>query len=238
VQREARRKPRAPITRGGAYAAKQILDPKLAQENRARIIDAALPLFAQHGYHGTPVRAIANAVGLSVGSIFNYFPDKDSILEEILDGSQARLEQAVAEAQERLEAAPSGADPVELFLDVYRRLVDATEMVRRFTLLAYQETKALMPAKRTPLLDRDRRIRELLKRAARPAIAAGVFSSDCLDLKVNCLLLLAHAWAIRRWALTDYRSVEHYFEDLTTVAVGVMSAQRSKARPRAVSRRN
>ena len=62
------------------FPAKQVLDRKLWEEGRARIPAAALPLFVRHGYHATPVRAIANAAGLSVGSIFNYFTDKDELL--------------------------------------------------------------------------------------------------------------------------------------------------------------
>lgn len=56
-----------------------------AHETRARILDAARAVFEQHGYaHGTTNR-IAVAAGLSVGSLYQYFPNKDAILVELVD---------------------------------------------------------------------------------------------------------------------------------------------------------
>ena len=56
-----------------------------ALETRARILDAARAVFQEHGYaHGTTNR-IAEAAGLSVGSLYQYFPNKDAILVELVD---------------------------------------------------------------------------------------------------------------------------------------------------------
>ena len=74
-----------------------------------------------------------------------------------------------------------------------------------------------------PLLERDRRIAELLKSAARPAIKAGVFSDEALDLKVQCLMVLGHMWALRRWALRQYATVADYFTDLEKIVFGIMA---------------
>lgn len=81
---------------------------------------------------------------------------------------------------------------------MYRRYAEAIDRIRRYTLLAYQETKTLASEQRKPLLERDWRILGLLKEAAQPAIEAGVFSADSLDLKVASLMHLAQAWAVRR----------------------------------------
>jgi len=56
-----------------------------AHETRARILAAAREVFEEHGYaHGTTNR-IAEAAGLSVGSLYQYFPNKDAILVELVD---------------------------------------------------------------------------------------------------------------------------------------------------------
>jgi AcrR family transcriptional regulator len=73
-------------------------------ETRARILDAARVVFAEHGYAAGTTNRIAEAAGLSVGSLYQYFPNKDAILvelvrEHIADGS-ARIVAALAIADD------------------------------------------------------------------------------------------------------------------------------------------
>jgi AcrR family transcriptional regulator len=73
-------------------------------ETRARILDAAARVFSGHGYAAGTTNRIAAEAGLSVGSLYQYFPNKDSILVELVrrhldDGFRAVTEQlAAAEA--------------------------------------------------------------------------------------------------------------------------------------------
>jgi AcrR family transcriptional regulator len=226
------RRRRETITVAGPRSAKQVMDRRLWTDGRARIAETALPLFLKYGYHATPVRVIARAAGISSGSVFNYFSGKEEILKFILDASQAEAEASVAEAEVSLAESRRGVDPVELFLRVYRRYAESIDAIRRYALLAYQEAKSLAPRERAPLFARERRIAELLKSAARPAIQAGSFSRDALDLKIQSLIVLAHAWAVRHWAWSQYETVADYWKDLEPVAVGIMSAHRRPTKPR------
>jgi TetR/AcrR family transcriptional regulator, transcriptional repressor of aconitase len=45
-------------------------------ERRRQILDGARTAFAEHGYEGATVARLEQAIGLSRGAIFNYFPDK------------------------------------------------------------------------------------------------------------------------------------------------------------------
>lgn len=72
-----------------------------AAETRARILDAARDVFQEHGYgHGTTNR-IAEVAGISVGSLYQYFPNKDAILVELvdahIDAGTVALEAALAD---------------------------------------------------------------------------------------------------------------------------------------------
>jgi AcrR family transcriptional regulator len=76
---------------------------KRAHETRARILDAARAVFEEHGYaHGTTNR-IAERAGLSVGSLYQYFPNKDAILVELVD---AHIEAGTAAVLGALPAPP------------------------------------------------------------------------------------------------------------------------------------
>ena len=64
-----------------------------AQRSRRRILDAAHALLKAHGVHQLTTVAIAEASGVSVGALYRFFPNKESIIcqlyEEKLDQVRA-----------------------------------------------------------------------------------------------------------------------------------------------------
>ncbi len=47
------------------------------------IISSALQLLTEKGVHNTPMSAIAKASGTGMGTIYNYFPNKDALINDI-----------------------------------------------------------------------------------------------------------------------------------------------------------
>lgn len=54
---------------------------------RDEILDAAAELFTTRGYASTSTRAIAEAVGIRQASLYHHFPNKEAILEALLDAT-------------------------------------------------------------------------------------------------------------------------------------------------------
>lgn len=50
---------------------------------RQTIINAALELIAEHGFHGAPMAMIAEKAGVGAGTIYRYFPSKDDLIAEL-----------------------------------------------------------------------------------------------------------------------------------------------------------
>jgi AcrR family transcriptional regulator len=84
--------------------------PKIAkertQENQRRIEAAALQLFTRQGFHGTNNREIAEKIGVSTGTIYTYFPGKESIFASLAQRYRShmkeRLRQVVGALKEPL----------------------------------------------------------------------------------------------------------------------------------------
>jgi AcrR family transcriptional regulator len=55
-----------------------------AELTRERILTAAAHVFAEHGYAAGTTNRIAERARISIGSLYQYFPNKDAILAEIL----------------------------------------------------------------------------------------------------------------------------------------------------------
>jgi AcrR family transcriptional regulator len=87
-----------------------LTDRSIASEEKRRLIlDAAVRVFAQKGYHTSRVGDIAEEAGVAHGLLYHYFSSKEEVLEtvfrdawtELLEAF-ARVEQADAPASEQL----------------------------------------------------------------------------------------------------------------------------------------
>ena len=69
--------------------------PKISDERRTerreQILGGARRCFAEHGYEGATVARLEQAIGLSRGAIFNYFPSKEALFVELAVRDSARI---------------------------------------------------------------------------------------------------------------------------------------------------
>lgn len=54
-------------------------------ENRTKLLQAGMTLFAQHGYDGVGVQQIVEAAGVTKPTLYHYFENKLGLLKAILD---------------------------------------------------------------------------------------------------------------------------------------------------------
>lgn len=66
------------------------------------VLDAALDLFARHGFASTRMEDVARAAGLSKGAVYLYFPSKEELFK-------ALVETRTGELRARIEAEASAA---------------------------------------------------------------------------------------------------------------------------------
>ena len=102
-----------------------------SQERVGLILDTAADLFAEVGYEATTTNAIADRAGISIGSLYRYFPDKDAILKALSE----RYYEQVRQMFDRVFVEDMKYLPPEIILD---RLVDPfIEMYTRYPAYAH-----------------------------------------------------------------------------------------------------
>lgn len=79
---------------------------ELRKERRASILEAAIELFAHGGFDGTSIAQIAKKAGVSKGLIYNYFDDKEALLDELIIDSINKLSYLFEEREITEETAP------------------------------------------------------------------------------------------------------------------------------------
>lgn len=71
-----------------------------------RILDAAARIFTEDGYRATTTNDVAAEAGVSIGSVYQYFPNKDALLVGLAERHLAEALPVLVEAGARLRAAP------------------------------------------------------------------------------------------------------------------------------------
>ena len=75
-----------------------------AARNRAAILQAAREAFCELGFGATTVRDVIRRTDLASGTFYNYFPDKEALLRELVEDFQAELLRRLHEAREAAES--------------------------------------------------------------------------------------------------------------------------------------
>jgi len=83
----------------------------------AKVLDKAAVLFATQGFAATSLKDVADAVGLRRSSIYYYYPDKDALLKELVQGVTLPVTQLF------LDIEKEGLPPLAKIREVVRRLV-------------------------------------------------------------------------------------------------------------------
>jgi AcrR family transcriptional regulator len=117
------------------------------RQMRQQLSDTATRMFLERGFDGVRVAEVARACGVSEKTVFNYFPTKEALLLDRLEGTAAALRSALASAT---------TTPIDAAL----RLLDAEldgfagnpEGYRRFGALL--ETVPSLRAYRNDMMDR------------------------------------------------------------------------------------
>jgi AcrR family transcriptional regulator len=79
-----------------------------ADETRQRIVAAAIPLFAAHGFHGASTRELAAAARVNIATLNHYYESKQGLFDAAVDEVYRRL--GARGAQLLADAAPIDLD--------------------------------------------------------------------------------------------------------------------------------
>ncbi len=130
-----------------------MLQVERSERSRTAILDAALELFSHRGYGATSMRDIASKAGVSTGSVYHHFHDKEAIFKALLEQFQAITNQAdfpinvVLSQGQFLDDFTALADAAQLVLTRWRRhvalfYVDAVEFDGRHIQRYYADLAA------------------------------------------------------------------------------------------------
>jgi len=189
----------------------EITGPKIKQ--------AALVLFARHGFAAVTMRQIAANVGVQAGAIYNYTPDKQNLLFDLLDGHMVDLLSKWA-----VELVPK--NPIAALDHFVAFHLDFHIKRPELVFISYMELRNLSEENFNAIVEQ----RRIYEKIIYNLILSGVVSGDFLvpDPKITSLALIALLTGPVDWFREDGRltsdELTRQYCILTRQALGV-SAQ-------------
>lgn len=177
-----------------------------------RIRAAALALFARHGYAAVSMRQIAQDVGVQAGALYNYTPDKQSLLFELMRAHMVEL----------LDAVPVDPDaPPAVQLERFVRFHIAFHHARPDAVfIAYMELRSLTPENFAEIEALRSRYEATLERI----LQAGAPAFSVIDTKIATLAVIAMLTGVTTWFRAEGRltlqDVQDQYWTMVRQAVG------------------
>lgn len=106
---------------------------QVVEDSRQRVLITVLALFSTHGYFATSLQDISRESGVSIGSIYHHFGDKEGIARALYHS----LSEQMTDRLERITRRHSGAhDTCRAVVKLLFEMTEAEPLVMNFMLYA------------------------------------------------------------------------------------------------------
>ncbi len=171
-----------------------------SKSTRNRILDAALDVFSNNGYHTSRMDDIVDEASVSKGSIYFHFPNKERLFLALVDQFSDLIDRSVTEAIAEEEGIQKVSVAVETVLSTFAKYRRPTKIL----LVQAVGLGSVFEKKRQEVHDR---FANMIEDFLNEAIAAG-------DIQAVNSKITAHAWMgaiytlVMQWVMTAEPSKE------------------------------
>ena len=191
-----------------------VKDESLIAIRREQMIQGAIKLFKEKGFHRATTREIAKAAGFSIGTLYEYIRTKEDVLYLVCDSIYKQSMESLASFDlkegtvEDLKAAIR-----EYFLQIDGMLDELTIM--------YQETKSLAKEAQIYVFNKEFEIVAVIERLLKRCVQSGEISmtDQQIHMAANNLVVQGQSWAFRKWALHRQHTLDEYIDMQTTLFI-------------------
>lgn len=207
-------------------------DEALVKERRSHIANCCTRVFAKKGYSHSTMRELAKACCMSIGNLYHYFGSKEQILYSIINDATLRQVEYV----EHFSVETSNLSPIDALKKLMQKFFEWHDANQNITLFIYQETRTLPQKAQEQIFKSERRIQTIIENVIKQGIASGDFNTAEPGLIANNIMVLGHAWALRRWSLQKRWTFETFVREETASIIDLL--QREGGAPAKINIKN
>jgi AcrR family transcriptional regulator len=173
-----------------------IKNEDLIESRRRQIVLGAVKVFSEKGFHKATVREIAEAAGVTMGTMYNYVRTKEDILYICYQHMTTILSEGLNEALDNVE------DSREEFRTVMKKNLDLVFENQDEIMFLYRESGAYDDEAIRTVLSQEMRYVELFEALLRRRFKNQKIDEFRLKLAADILSYASVLLVLRRWSLT------------------------------------
>ncbi|HAV10824.1 MAG TPA: hypothetical protein DCX22_04340 [Dehalococcoidia bacterium] len=160
---------------------------------KTTIMDKARKIFSEQGYAKTTMKDIGRVCRCKASNIYNYFPSKESLLNEILRDEMNQLLIPL-----RYLATDVNTDPAEQMAIMIRHHLNVVLGTRRLTKQIFEgEFKYLRAQDKKKIIELRDEFQKIMETIIQRGIDQGIFVP--VDVKMTCFLIASMTIRTRTW---------------------------------------
>lgn len=201
--------------------ASSVKDENLIEIRRKQMIQGAVKLFKEKGFHRTTTREIAKEAGFSIGTLYEYIRAKEDILFLVCDGIYGEVQKRLA----TFIVEEGTVDGLKIAIRRYYEIIH--DMSDEFVVM-YQESKSLPKDALQYVLKKELEMVALFELILKACVNSGELRIEEkeIPLAAHHLVVQGQMWAFRRWALAKQYSIETYIDiQIEQLLKGIASVQ-------------
>ncbi len=164
---------------------------------RECILDAAVQLFSEYGYHAAPLRDIARIAGIQAASIYHHYPNKQALLVEIMETHMQRLNRSIESILNEF------SDPEQRLARAIANHIRMHTSYKAEFFIVDTEIRSLESENRPYILSLRDQYEKYIQEILRDGMERGVFRS--CDVKVISYAIIAMCTQVATWFRPDGR---------------------------------
>jgi TetR/AcrR family transcriptional regulator, fatty acid metabolism regulator protein len=164
-----------------------------------QIIEAAVIVIAENGYHQAQVSKIAKQAGVADGTIYLYFKNKEDILISLF---QEKMGDFITKIEERIEGIESASQKLFMLIETHLSLLAADYSLAIVTQLELRQSNKELRLKINEVL---KKYLEVIDQILQTGIERGEFSQE-LDVRLTRQMIFGTLDEIvTNWVMSEHK---------------------------------
>jgi AcrR family transcriptional regulator len=187
----------------------KIKNPDRVQLRRQQIIEGAIKVFTEKGFHNSTTKEIAKTAGITEGTLYNYVRSKEDIIYIVYDYITGLLRSDLAKAISR------ESDPKKRLKAALLQNLKSINEYQNIILFMYKESGSLDKESLYSVLARETEYIEMFESLLMDYLGDSVKDNSKIKITADLLSYIPVIITFRRWSLKRrFDSIETVIDDI------------------------